>query len=156
MTGAHPIRILRLCISTDGDVQHLVWHHKGNYCAAVSPKAGRGHQSIHGFTVSLHSHYVWIPVFWDGWPYPSMFKYVLTIGQTYIHIIYIIQYVYSMYYSMYTLIEYTDWIHPKQATLGPWMKGSRKMDIDWKGAWNHITLVSHLRKETKSGILKAA
>ena len=28
----------RLCISTDGDVQHLVWHHKGNYCAAVSPK----------------------------------------------------------------------------------------------------------------------
>lgn len=29
----------RLCISTDGDVQHLVWHHKGNYCAAVSPKA---------------------------------------------------------------------------------------------------------------------
>mmetsp|Transcript_46714 Transcript_46714/g.130049 ORF Transcript_46714/g.130049 Transcript_46714/m.130049 type:complete len:760 (-) Transcript_46714:90-2369(-) len=29
----------RLMIKTDGDVQHLVWHHKGNYCAAVSPKA---------------------------------------------------------------------------------------------------------------------
>ncbi|OLQ04452.1 Ribosome biogenesis protein BOP1 [Symbiodinium microadriaticum] len=29
----------RLSIATDGDVQFLVWHHKGNYCAAVSPKA---------------------------------------------------------------------------------------------------------------------
>eukprot|EP00913_Durusdinium_trenchii_P033156 g31039.t1 len=29
----------RLSIATDGDVQLLVWHHKGNYCAAVSPKA---------------------------------------------------------------------------------------------------------------------
>jgi len=29
----------RLSINTDGDVQHLVWHAKGNYCAAVSPKA---------------------------------------------------------------------------------------------------------------------
>ncbi|CAJ1402027.1 unnamed protein product [Effrenium voratum] len=29
----------RLSIATDGDVQYLVWHHKGNYCAAVSPKA---------------------------------------------------------------------------------------------------------------------
>jgi ribosome biogenesis protein ERB1 len=29
----------RITIPTDGDVQHLVWHHKGNYCAAVSPKA---------------------------------------------------------------------------------------------------------------------
>eukprot|EP00929_Paragymnodinium_shiwhaense_P050506 TRINITY_DN2541_c0_g1_i1.p1 TRINITY_DN2541_c0_g1~~TRINITY_DN2541_c0_g1_i1.p1 ORF type:complete len:740 (-),score=206.06 TRINITY_DN2541_c0_g1_i1:189-2408(-) len=29
----------RLMIKTDGDVQSLVWHHKGNYCAAVSPKA---------------------------------------------------------------------------------------------------------------------
>lgn len=28
----------RLSIATDGDVQQLVWHHKGNYCAAVSPK----------------------------------------------------------------------------------------------------------------------
>jgi len=29
----------RLSIATDGDVQTLTWHHKGNYCAAVSPKA---------------------------------------------------------------------------------------------------------------------
>jgi len=29
----------RLMIATDNDVQSLVWHHKGNYCAAVSPKA---------------------------------------------------------------------------------------------------------------------
>ena len=28
----------RLAIATDGDVQQLVWHQKGNYCAAVSPK----------------------------------------------------------------------------------------------------------------------
>merc|ERR1719428_964740 len=26
-------------IQTDGDVQQFAWHHKGNYCAAVSPKA---------------------------------------------------------------------------------------------------------------------
>ena len=62
-------------------------------------------------------------------------------------------YIYTVCIQQYV---YTDWIHPKQATLGPWMKGSRKMDIDWKGAWNHITLVSHHRKEPKSGILKAA
>merc|ERR1740121_1021136 len=29
----------RLSIDTDNDVNSLVWHHKGNYCAAVSPKA---------------------------------------------------------------------------------------------------------------------
>lgn len=29
----------RLMIATDGDVQQLTWHTKGNYCAAVSPKA---------------------------------------------------------------------------------------------------------------------
>mmetsp|Transcript_46422 Transcript_46422/g.85007 ORF Transcript_46422/g.85007 Transcript_46422/m.85007 type:complete len:742 (+) Transcript_46422:61-2286(+) len=29
----------RLAIATDGDVQQLCWHVKGNYCAAVSPKA---------------------------------------------------------------------------------------------------------------------
>lgn len=29
----------RITIATDGDVQHLTWHAKGNYCAAVSPKA---------------------------------------------------------------------------------------------------------------------
>jgi len=29
----------RISIPTDGDVQSLVWHAKGNYCAAVSPKA---------------------------------------------------------------------------------------------------------------------
>jgi len=29
----------RIKINCDGDVQQLVWHHKGNYCAAVSPKA---------------------------------------------------------------------------------------------------------------------
>jgi len=29
----------RITIPTDGDVQQLTWHHKGNYCAAVSPKA---------------------------------------------------------------------------------------------------------------------
>jgi ribosome biogenesis protein ERB1 len=29
----------RIMLKTDGDVQQLVWHHKGNYCAAVSPKA---------------------------------------------------------------------------------------------------------------------
>lgn len=29
----------RLNIATDGDVNFLTWHHKGNYCAAVSPKA---------------------------------------------------------------------------------------------------------------------
>lgn len=28
----------RLSIATDGDVQQLTWHHKGNYCAAVSPR----------------------------------------------------------------------------------------------------------------------
>ena len=34
------VAIGRLSIATDGDVQLLVWHHKGNYCAAVSPKVG--------------------------------------------------------------------------------------------------------------------
>jgi len=29
----------RITIPTDGDVQQLTWHPKGNYCAAVSPKA---------------------------------------------------------------------------------------------------------------------
>lgn len=29
----------RIVIATDGDVQKLTWHGKGNYCAAVSPKA---------------------------------------------------------------------------------------------------------------------
>lgn len=29
----------RISIATDGDVTQLVWHVKGNYCAAVSPKA---------------------------------------------------------------------------------------------------------------------
>lgn len=29
----------RLTIPTDGDVQQLTWQHRGNYCAAVSPKA---------------------------------------------------------------------------------------------------------------------
>lgn len=29
----------RLSIATDGDVRQLTWHAKGNYCAAVSPKA---------------------------------------------------------------------------------------------------------------------
>lgn len=29
----------RLYVPTDGTVQQLVWHHKGSYCAAVSPKA---------------------------------------------------------------------------------------------------------------------
>jgi len=29
----------RLTIATDGDVQQVTWHPKGNYCAAVSPKA---------------------------------------------------------------------------------------------------------------------
>jgi len=29
----------RLTLATDGDVQQLTWHVKGNYCAAVSPKA---------------------------------------------------------------------------------------------------------------------
>mmetsp|Transcript_29615 Transcript_29615/g.68880 ORF Transcript_29615/g.68880 Transcript_29615/m.68880 type:complete len:764 (+) Transcript_29615:52-2343(+) len=29
----------RIFLSTDGDVQQLTWHIKGNYCAAVSPKA---------------------------------------------------------------------------------------------------------------------
>jgi ribosome biogenesis protein ERB1 len=29
----------RMMIKTDADVQQLTWHHKGNYCAAVSPKA---------------------------------------------------------------------------------------------------------------------
>lgn len=37
----------RLTIPTDGDVQQLTWHGKGNYCAAVSPKArAAGNQCI--------------------------------------------------------------------------------------------------------------
>ena len=38
----------RLSIATDGDVQYLVWHHKGNYCAAVSPKAPKRDQAVGG------------------------------------------------------------------------------------------------------------
>merc|ERR1740138_1252100 len=29
----------RIMLNTDGNVQQLTWHAKGNYCAAVSPKA---------------------------------------------------------------------------------------------------------------------